>query len=112
MWSVAALAAEAAEAAGAQGRFWEMHDRLFAHQDDLGLDRAIDEPQALGLDLDRFVDDLQERVHAEHVRLDAASAEASGVHGTPAFFVGDRRHEGPWDAETLGRALEAQPAPK
>ena len=102
------LAAEAAEAAGAQGRFWEMHDRLFAEQEDLGLDRVIDEAQALGLDLDRFVDDLQEHVHAEHLRLDAASAEASGVAGTPTFFVGDRRHSGPWDADTLTKALEAQ----
>jgi Na+/H+ antiporter NhaA len=103
----AQLAAEAAEAASGQGRFWEMHDRLFDHQDHLDWDRVIDEAQALGLDLDRFVDDLQERVHAEHVRLDAASAEASGVRGTPAFFVGGRRHEGPWDAETLAAALEA-----
>ena len=104
---VAELAAEAAEAAGAQGRFWEMHDRLFDRQDALDLDVIIDEAQHLGLDLDRFIDDLQERVHAEHVRLDAASAAASGVSGTPAFFVGDRLHDGPWDAETLARALEA-----
>ena len=103
----AQLAAEAAEAAGAQGRFWEMHDRLFDRRDEIDLDLVIDEAQALGLDLDRFVDDIQEQVHAEHVRLDAASALASGVHGTPAFFVGDRRHEGSWDAQTLGRALDA-----
>jgi Na+/H+ antiporter NhaA len=103
----AQMAAEAAEAASAQGRFWEMHDRLFAAQDDLGWDRVIDEAQALGLDLDRFIDDLQEHVHAEHVHLDGRSAVASGVRGTPAFFVGDRRHEGAWDAEALARALEA-----
>ena len=102
------LAAEAAEAAGAQGRFWEMHDRLFAAQDDLGIDRVIDEAQALRLDLDRFVDDLQEHVHAEHIRQDAASAEGSGVDGSPTFFVGDRRHAGPWDARTLTAALEAE----
>jgi Na+/H+ antiporter NhaA len=103
----AQLAAEAAEAAGAQARFWEMHAALFEHQDHLGMDTVIDLAQALRLDLDRFVDDLQERVHAEHVRLDVASAEASGARGTPTFFVGDRRHSGPWDAETLGDALDA-----
>jgi protein-disulfide isomerase len=102
----AQLAAEAAEAASAQGRFWEMHEALFDHQDHLDADRIIDLAQELGLDLDRFVDDLQEHVHAEHVKLDQASAEASGVQGTPAFFVGEHRHEGPWDAESLGRALE------
>jgi Na+/H+ antiporter NhaA len=103
----AELAAQAAEAASAQGRFWEMHDLLFEHQDALSLDRIIDLAQTLELDLDRFVDDLQEGVHAEHVRLDAASADASGVRGTPAFFVADRRHHGPWDADTLARALVA-----
>jgi predicted DsbA family dithiol-disulfide isomerase len=71
------------------------------------MDKVIDLAQALRLDLDRFVDDLQERVHAEHVRLDVASAEASGARGTPTFFIGDRRHSGPWDAETLAGALEA-----
>jgi len=101
------LAAEAAEAAGAQGRFWEMHEALFDHQDRLDADRIIDLAQGLELDLDRFVDDLQEHVHAEHVKLDAASAEASGVQRTPTFFVADRRHGGPWDAETLARALAA-----
>jgi Na+/H+ antiporter NhaA len=105
----AAQAAEAAEAASAQGRFWEFHDRLFARgDDDVGLNAVIDEAQALGLDLDRFVDDLQEGVHNEHVRQDVESAGASGVRGTPTFFVGDRRHEGPWDADTLAAALEAQ----
>ena len=103
----AELAAQAAEAASAQGRFWEMHEALFDHQDELSLDRVIDLAQELELDLDRFVDDLQEGVHAEHVRLDAASADASGVRGTPTFFVGERRHHGPWDADTLARALAA-----
>jgi Na+:H+ antiporter, NhaA family len=102
----ARLAAEAAEAAGAQGLFWELHDRLFARQDELSWDVVIDEAQALGVDLDRFIDDLQEGVHRAHVDLDLESAQAGGVRGTPTFFVGDRRHEGPWDAETLGAALE------
>ena len=104
----AQVAAEAAEAASAQGRFWEMHDRLFAHQDSLDRDAVIDHAQALGLDLDRFVDDLQERVHAEHVRLDAESAAAAGVTGTPTFFVNGLRHDGPWDAGSLGAALTSE----
>jgi Na+:H+ antiporter, NhaA family len=103
----AQLAAEAAEAAGAQGRFWEMHDRLYARSGELSWDAVVDEAQALDLDLDRFVDDLQERAHAEHVRLDAESAAAAGVPGTPTFFVNGVRHEGDWDAESLGTALEA-----
>jgi predicted DsbA family dithiol-disulfide isomerase len=82
-----------------------MHARLFAIQDDIHYDAVLDEAQALGLDLDRFLDDLQERVHSEHVRVDVESAAASGVKGTPTFFVNGRRHEGPWDAESLATAL-------
>ena len=102
----AELAAQAAEAAGAQGRFWEMHDRLFAHQDALQADDLLAHASALGLDLDRFERDLLEERHAARVRDDAVSAEASGVRGTPTFFLGDRRHTGPTDAATLGQALD------
>jgi protein-disulfide isomerase len=105
------MAAEAAEAAGAQGRFWEMHDRLFAHQDALEPEDLLAHAEAIGLDLDRFTSDLALGVHAERVREDVASAEASGVTGTPTFFVGGRRVRGAYDAETLARLLleSAQP---
>ncbi len=103
----AELAAEAAEAAGAQGRFWEMHDLLFAHQDDLEYEDLIIYADDLGLDVDRFAEDLQEGRHAARVRIDAGSAEGSGARGTPTFFVGDRRHIGAYDTESLARELEA-----
>jgi Na+/H+ antiporter NhaA len=104
----AELAAEAAEAAGAQGRFWEMHDLLFAHQDALAPDDLLGYARQLGLDEERFERDLREGVHGPRVRADVASAEASGVRGTPTFFIGDRRHRGPYDAATLIRALDAE----
>jgi protein-disulfide isomerase len=107
----AELAAEAAEAAGAQGRFWEMHDRLFRHQDRLGPDDLVEHARALGLDLERFVQELDDRVHSPRVREDVASAEASRVSGTPTFFIGSRRHEGRYDAETLAARLLASAAP-
>lgn len=103
----AELAAQAAEAAAAQGRFWDMHDRLFAHQDALSADDLLAHADALGLDGAWFARDLQERRHAGRVRDDTASAEAGGVRGTPTFFVNGRRHSGPFDAGTLGRALLA-----
>jgi NhaA family Na+:H+ antiporter len=106
----AQLAAEAAEAAGAQGRFWEMHDRLFAHQDALDPDDLLAHAAALGLDLDRFAEDLREGVHAFRVREDVVSAEASGAGGTPTFYVGGRQHSGAYDTESLARRLlEAGP---
>jgi protein-disulfide isomerase len=101
----AQLAAEATEAAHAQGQFWAMHDLLFAHQDDLdpaSLSRWAGE---LGLDVDRFDDDLRRRRHAARVNADISSADASGVSGTPSFFINGRRHQGPYDEATLSREV-------
>jgi protein-disulfide isomerase len=104
----AELAALAAEAADAQGRFWEMHDLLFEHQDELEFEDLIGYAAELELDVERFARDLDTGRHLEHVREDVASAEASGARGTPTFFVGEHRHIGPHDAETLARALTAR----
>lgn len=100
-------AAMAAEAAGAQGRFWEMHDLLFASQDQLEPEDLIGYGADLGLDVEQFVRELDDERWAARVREDIASAEASGARGTPTFFVGTRRHVGPFDTESLGRELEA-----
>lgn len=102
----AELAAAAAEAAGAQGRFWEMHDVLFAHYDELELEDLAGYAGKLGLDVEAFLRDLDEQQHAARIRQDVADAEASGARGTPTFFVGTERHIGPYDAATLIAALE------
>ncbi len=102
----AELAAAPAEAAGAQGRFWEMHDHLIAHQDALTRDCLTGYAAELGLDVTRFLEDLDDPTFVDRVRRDVASAEASGARGTPTFFVGTRRHVGPYDAATLIRELE------
>jgi Na+/H+ antiporter NhaA len=101
----AQLAAEAAEAAAAQGKFWDMHDRLLAHQDALLLPDLREYAREIGLDEERFWDDLRNREHAARVAEDVDSADASGVTGTPAFFVNGRRHEGPYDVATLSRLV-------
>ncbi|HEX5969542.1 MAG TPA: Na+/H+ antiporter NhaA [Intrasporangium sp.] len=103
----AELAAAAAEAAGEQGRFWSMHDLLFEHQEELETEDLAGYAGALGLDVERFLRDLDEEVHAERIREDVMSAECSGARGTPTFFVGERRHIGPYDAQTLIAELEA-----
>ena len=100
-------AAEAAEAASAQGRFWAMHDMLLTHQDEL-LPRDLRRHAAsVGLDVDRFVEDLRTREHAERVADDVRSADASGVTGTPTFFVNGQRHQGAYDVPTLTQAVRA-----
>ncbi|MGP4025921.1 Na+/H+ antiporter NhaA [Actinomadura sp. 3N407] len=108
----AELAAHAAVAADAQERFWEMHDLLFAHQDELQYEDVAGYAADIGLDVERFLRDLDDERTAARVRADVTSAEASGARGTPTFFVGGRRHIGPYDAETLARELQASaPAP-
>ena len=99
------MAAEAAEAAAAQGAFWEMHDELLAHQDELtelDLGRYAEE---IGLDVVRFWDEVRSRAHAVRVAEDVASADESGVAGTPTFFINGRRHEGAYDIEALTDAV-------
>jgi Na+/H+ antiporter NhaA len=100
-------AAEAAEAAGAQGAFWEMHDRLFEHQDQLTTADLLLHAEALGLDADRVRDELDLRKYDQRVAEDVASADASGVAGTPTFFINGRRHHGDYDVDTLSAAVRA-----
>ena len=102
----AELAARAAVAADAQGRFWELHDLLFVHQDQLEYEDLAGYAADIGLDVEEFLRDLDTEETAARVREDVASAEASGARGTPTFFIGDRRHTGPHDTESLARALE------
>jgi Na+/H+ antiporter NhaA len=100
-------AAEAAEAATEQGRFWEMHDLLLAHQDALTDEDLIGYAGRLGLDLDRFRDDLERHAGAGRIAEDVDGADLSGVSGTPTFFINERRHYGAYDIDTLSRAVRA-----
>jgi protein-disulfide isomerase len=100
-------AAEAAEAAAEQGAFWEMYDRLLAHQSELTRDQLVGHAEALGLDVERFADDLDRHAGASHIAEDVDTADLSGVSGTPTFFVNGRRHYGAYDIDTLSRAVRA-----
>jgi protein-disulfide isomerase len=100
-------AAEAAEAAAAQGAFWEMHDKLITHQDQLGAPDPERHAEELGLDVERFRDEMRRRVYAPRVAEDVASADESGVAGTPGFFINGRRHRGAYDVETLTSLVRA-----
>jgi Na+/H+ antiporter NhaA len=102
----AALAAEAAEAAAAQDRFWQMHDRLFAHRDDLSRGDLVRGALEIGLGVARFERELESGEHAERVRADIVGADAAGVAGAPSFFVNDVAYRGPLDDAALEAALE------
>ena len=101
----AQLAAEAAEAAAAQGNFWGMHDKLFRHQDALGPRDLARYAGELGLDVEQFRHDLDERRGASQVAADIESADTSSVSGTPTFFINERRHYGAYDIDTLSAAV-------
>ncbi len=101
----AQMAAEAAEAAGAQDRFWEMHDKLIDHQEELTPHDLRRYAEELGLDVERFWDELRHRDYSGRVAEDVASADASGVAGTPSFFINGARHQGAYDVESLSGAV-------
>jgi protein-disulfide isomerase len=99
-------AAEAAEAAGAQGKFWAMHAQLFEHQNALDDEMLVYHAVQVGLDPDRFIEDLAQHRFIPRIQEDLSSGARSGVNGTPTFFVNGVRYEGPTDVQPLIRALE------
>jgi protein-disulfide isomerase len=101
----AQLAAEASEAAADQGAFWEMHDLLLDHQEDLRPQDLVTYAERLGLDLERFRDDLDRHRWASRVEEDVDAADMSGVTGTPTFFINERKHDGAYDIQTLSAAV-------
>jgi protein-disulfide isomerase len=88
---MALSAALAAEAAGVQGKFWEMHDLIFEHQNELTLPRLLDLARTLRLAENRFVRDLESEALLTRVEADFESGIRSGVNGTPTFFVGGEK---------------------
>src|SRR5574341_917265 len=99
-------AAQAAEAAGAQGAFWQMHDRLFERQFALDDDSLTEYARELGLDAERIRGALDAGTYRDRVREDFMSGVKSGVNGTPTFFINRTRYDGRWDLEPLVATLE------
>jgi protein-disulfide isomerase len=81
-------AAEAAHCAGDQGKYWEMHDRLFANQSALGRDDLSAHASALGLDLPAFEECMNTHTHASEIQQSLLEAQQAGAGGTPTFFLG------------------------
>jgi protein-disulfide isomerase len=102
---MAQLAAEAAEAAGAQGKFWPMHDAIYENQDMLSPALLTRLAQRIGLDMQRFTDDIDNHRFLPKVKEDFMSAVRSGAAGTPSFFINGEQYEGGYDDESLIEAL-------
>ena len=113
----AQLAAQAAEAAGIQGKFWEMHDKLYDNQK--GWTEAkdlvpifVDYAKQIGLDTDRFMKDLNGETVAQRIFQDGKRAHALNIQSTPSFFVNGKEAKGDqWKPEGLRQMInEALPA--
>ena len=103
-----ALAAEAAEAAGAQGRFWEMHDMLFTHQDQLTFENLRRFARLIQLEGERFDHDIMGHRYRNEVQRDLLNGLEDGVNGTPSLFINGQRYQGQIDRASLLSAVAAQ----
>ena len=103
----ASVAAQAAESAGAQGKFWEMHDLLYQNQDKLADADLNQYALKLGLEIYRFEADMSSGIFAARVREDFRGGVRSGVNGTPTFFINGLRYTGALRLEELLEAVES-----
>ena len=98
-------AAETAEFAGSNGRFWEMHDRLYENQSELGLELYLSLAKELGLSSSSLQQALESGTYRERIRSDFTSGVRSGVNGTPTFYINGTRHEETYEFEVLAEAM-------
>ena len=101
-------AAEAAEAAGAQGKFWQMHDVLFENQEALDDESLAEYAETLALDARRLIAEVQGGAYIARIRDDVKSGDRGGVNGTPTFFVNGLPFDGEPDVGALVAALTAR----
>jgi protein-disulfide isomerase len=100
-------AAEAAETAGAQGKFWQMHDLLFDNQQHLKLPQLHAYAEQLQLDMARYAAEMDDEIYLQRVREHQKSGHDSGVRSTPAFFVNGRIQDVSFGMQSLFGGVEA-----
>lgn len=103
-------AAEAAESAGIQGKFWEIHDRMFENQGASSQVQLARHAEAVGLDARQFQRDMRGHVHLAKVRVVREGGVRSGVVAVPTFFINSLRHESAFGLATLLPAVQAAAA--
>src|SRR6267143_6428696 len=92
--SKAQLAHQAALAAAEQGKFWDMHDLLFANQQRAQRDDLVGYAQQLGLDMPRFLSDLESERITRVIDADMAEGEKRRINGTPTFYINGQEYVG------------------
>ena len=110
MHAMAEPAAEVAEYAATKGKFWEVHDGIFQHQSRMSETTLTDLAKKEGLSADEAGEAIEEQSFSEKIEGDLKSGKASGVHGTPTFFINGTEFEGDYSAENLIAAIDAASA--
>jgi protein-disulfide isomerase len=100
-------AAQAAECAAGQGKFWPMHDLLFANQLHLELKHLHGYAERLGLDMARYTAEMHDEVYLQRVREQIQGGLASGVRATPTFFINRKIQDVSFGLRALFPAVEA-----
>lgn len=95
----AQIAAEAAEAAGVQGKFWEMHDKLYESQSTWGdsdqpMDLFVTYAQQIGIDVNKFKDEVSANKYSTVISQDQSDGNSLGVNATPTFYINGQKFEG------------------
>jgi len=100
-------AAEAAEAAAAQGQFWQMHEMLFIHQQELGNGYLVEYAHRSGLDISQFLQDLSKGAYVSRINADIEGGLQSGVETAPALFINGIRYLDRLSVEQIKAAIVA-----
>lgn len=104
---LAEVAAETAEFASEHGLFWEMHDLIYANQDNLSVPFLLELAETLNLSTIKLKNALENRTYEPKVKKDFIGGVRSGVNGTPTFYIQDQRYNGPNDFESLSLAISS-----
>jgi protein-disulfide isomerase len=104
----AEFGAEASLAAQAQGKFWEMHDRLYGGFPDLSRGTVMHYAKQIGLDINRFTAELDSHKYKTRVRSEEQEGEAAGVGGTPTFYMNGRKYNGVFDVASVTPVIKTQ----
>jgi len=104
----AEFGAEAALAAQAQGKFWQMHDRMYAGFPDLSRKTVLRYAKEIGLDTNRFTAEVDGRKYKNRVASEEQEGEAAGVGGTPTFFINGRKYNGLFDVASVAPIVKKE----
>lgn len=106
--SQAELAAQASLAANAQGKFWQLHDKMFTNPKQISKDQIMLWAKEVGMDVVRLAGDLQANRYKKQVEAEVLEGVAAGVSGTPTFFINNKAYRAMMDPEILKPLIEEE----